>query len=80
MFTGYSFTSSAKSIFPYMPYLGIIVFVIALIYTVYMVYNRDYIDRGLKLVNIGTEYIRENEKIALVSVVLFLIWIILFIL
>ena len=79
-FSVYSFTTSAKNIFAYIPFIGLAVFVIVVIFIAIMVYYRKFLLNSLHILNLGAVYIRENRSLIFTSLVLFLLWIIVFVL
>jgi hypothetical protein len=63
-----------------MPYIGIIIFLIAIIIISILIYNRKFLSRTLVLINMGVEYVRQNRRLIFMSLILFILWTIIFIL
>lgn len=60
------------------PHLGYLISGITLLHLGYLSCRRQYVWRGMELMNLATDYIRENKKIIFVSLALFGLWVALF--
>ena len=72
---GICFTESLRKISNHSPIFGYILIVFAVLLVLYIVAHRKYLMRGLELVNISANYIRNNKSIIFISLVLFTFWI-----
>jgi hypothetical protein len=63
-----------------MPYLGILIFLITMTIITILIYNRHFLSRTLVLINMGVEYVRQNRRLIFMSLILFILWTIIFIL
>lgn len=63
---------------PYSRVVGALLALIFIILIVYLIIQREYVGRSLELIDIGTDYVRDNKRLILMPLGMLLVWSIFF--
>lgn len=72
---GYCFTTDAYEKYKNSHIVGYIVATLTILHIIYLIARSKYLFRGMELMGLASNYIRENKSLILVSGFLFILWV-----